>query len=491
MADEKRNLSSLGVGQKSQSSDAGGGLSDIMGGDSLLDEVGRSRVLSTQLELAKGSQPRSPLDVLTSPRGIAGLIASIGAIAAGGDARTAGIGGLLGMLTQAQQVQEGERAQKESAIEQITEQFEKSQQRQDKIRTRMAGLFNTNPEAFQGPEGQAPDPQLLGWYLTGSTNFPMWTSTRRNLNMRDKRWSAFTDVLSKGLEEAPDQETARQLTTVMLRHLGMQNPDPDTVQALTNAYGSPDQDTQLWRTYLTTFGISGRDAMLYAYENGGLSPTHPEVLRRLSPKTEVTPSAQLTQTQIDLMDFVRGWETDPVNAERVLAIRRDSKNDDEAQRTIIQESMGSTTTYAGIDAAFLIDKINIEDPGEDMVQLMRILGGVKTQDGLLNTLIDKKLLEVVGKTSEEWNQFQMDTAVDEKAALEQNAKDSELQLDARILNDAAASLSVGIPGHPASAYRRAASKILKDVRAEGITKTREELSAEVKRKVQEAIADKE
>lgn len=477
---EHKGLSSLGVGSQTQSSNAGANLSDLMGGsDSLLDEVGRSRVLSTQLDLVKGSQPRSPLDVLTSPRGLAGLIASIGAIAAGGNARTAGIGGLLGLLTQAQQVQEGERAQKESAIEQLTTQFEKSQSRQDKIRTRMAGIFNTNPEAFQGPEGQAPDPTLLGWYLTGSTNFPMWTSTRRNLNMRDKRWESFTDVLTKGLEEAPDQETARSLTEVLLRHLGMANPATDVVEAITAAYGTPGQDTQLWRSYFTNFGISGRDAMLWAMENG-VGPTHPEVLKRLSPKADITPSAQLTKIQIDLMNYVRGWETDPSNAQRVLDIRAKAGTSTEAQRAIIQEALETSGTFGGIDSAFLIDKINIEDPGDDIIQLTRILGRVQSQDGVINQMVEGRLLENLGITREQLKENQMNTARDEVGDIKQNANDSQLQFEARLLDEATRALAQAHPGSSAAAYRVAALKLLVGAKESGAT-TREQLDAAMKK----------
>lgn len=495
---EERGLSNLGIGQQSQSSNASGGLKDVLGAGDLMDEVGKSRTLETQLTLAQGSEPRSALDFLTSPRGLIAVLGSIGALASGNStAQNAGLGALLGTLTQAQQVQEGDRSQKAAAIEQLTGQLEKSQGRQDKLRTRMTNIFNTNPEAFQSPTGESPDPEMLGFMLTGQTNLPIWTSTRRNLNMRDKRWEERTAVLTDALENSTTAESARQLTNVLLQQLGDKNPDPATVEALVASYGSTDEESELMKFYMKDFGMSGRDASIFALENK-LSFKDPQVLKMLS-KPEGTPAEEFTAIELQAFKFVRAWETDPKNAEEVIRIRSGAKDSLEAQRLVNEAALASTDTYGGVDAAALNKRLGVRESTFDELQFQNIFKNVQNRDTYTDAMMEENLLEILGITSEEWEDNQIRTAQQEQADVKANAQRSNAQWAAGQLDFVRSELSkTQVPGADLTWYNRTANDILaaasKKVGVDPGSKDilppemREKLRAEIQRQVRIAQA---
>lgn len=456
-----KGLSNLGIGQQTQSSNAGGSLKDLLGSSGVMDEVGRSRMLSSQLDLVQRSQPRSPIDFLTSPRGLLALLGSVGAIAAGGQAQNVGIGALLGTLGQAQQVQEAERAQKDKATEELTKQWEKSQGRLDKLRTRMANIYNTNPEAFQGPDGSAPDPQVLGFLLTGEGNLPIWTSTRRNLNRNDKVWEAQTKLYTDALEEAPNEESARQLTELVLKQLGDPNPAPEKVSALVSAYGKPDGDFEedLFKFYLKEYGMSGRDAITFAKSNG-LSLTDTQVLRFLK-KPEGTPAAEWTSNELERFKFIEGWETDPKNAQKVLSIRNGAKDSNEGQRLVNEAALASTDEYGGISAALVNKKLGIKELSFDEIQFQQLFRGVQGRDTEISALTKEKILDILDMTPEEFRAGQVETAQKEQAAIKENAQKSNAEWTAGQIDFIRSEISkLGIPGATLSLYASEADGIL-------------------------------
>jgi hypothetical protein len=494
------NLGDFGLTTPTQSSGVGSdtpAIDALMGtgrGD-LIDEVGKSRILETELARLRQTQPEGLGDILKSPGSLAAILGGIAGIAgAGGQAgRAAGIGALLGTLQKAQTIQEAERTQLSKAREETADLLETSFDRQDKIRNRLAQIYNTNPEAFQGPDGQAPDPEVLGWYLTGTANLPVWTSTRRALNERQDKWDKRTDLLVKGIETSQDPGATRMLMKGLLKQLDVENPTDEMVDAYTSAFGTPQAGQITWKNHYTNFGISARDAHLFAVENGNLSPSDPRVLKLLRGKP-AAPAAQLSQLQADTMAFVRGWEKDPTNAQRVLQIRAEATDSEEAQRTIIQEAMQSSETYAGIDAAFLIDKINVEDPDKDLVNLLRIYSQVQNRDDVLNMLMQDGLLEALGMTRDEFIQGQKDTAVQEKGDMEQAAKNSDAQWTARQQNDISTTLAEQVPGYSTATYLRSAVQIVEAAKAElrikpGDTIDRAALEAAIKAKILDAVQD--
>lgn len=468
-------LSDFGLGGNAQSSSVdetfgqGPGLKDLMD-DALLDEVGKARVLETQLRGINQAQPRSELDVLKSPGALASLIAGIAAAASGNPkAQAIGVGAIMGTLQKAQLVHEAERTQLSKAREEAMDQLDKSLDRQDKIRTRMANIYNTNPEAFQGPGGEAPDPTALGWYLTGSTNFPVWTTTRRALNERQERWKAQLDVLTKGLEGAPDQATARSLTEATLRHLGMEVIDPVLTESLVQAYGTPNEDNDLWKAYMTHFGISARDAMLFAVQTGK-GPKDPEVLRLLRAdvvEEKSTLETEKLRKQMAAMDVVRDWER--ANPEKVLKINAEAKTPEEAARLRIREAVSALSAdeleaqgLSSADAEGVIDMLNVQaQENQDFVDLYRIYSNVQGRDDALSLMIGKQFTEALGMTPEELKEQQKQTAINEKSALQQGAKDSDAQWTARQVNDVASSLAEQVPGYGASSYLRSANELIK------------------------------
>lgn len=445
------------------------GLKDLMK-DSLLDEVGKARVLESQLHGLNQAQPHSQLDILKSPGSLATLIAGIAAAASGKpEARAAGMGAIMGTLQQAQVVNEAERTQLSKAREQATDALDKSLDRQDKIRNRMATIYNTNPEAFQGPGGEAPDPVALGWYLTGSTNFPIWTNTRRVLNERRESWGKQTDVLMEGLKNAPDAAAARTLTGAMLSHLDMKNPDPALVESLVQAYGTPKEDNELWKAYMTHFGISARDAMMFAVQNN-LGPKDPQVLRFLKPDPSQAKGAldyEAQRQQLAALEVARKWER--ANPEKVLKINAEAKTPEEAARIRIRTAFDSMTPedlsavgLSQVDAEKVIDLNNIESQeGDDMNMLYRILGNVQGRDDVMNLMVENKLLEKIGITKEQLTDMQHETAIAEKKSLEQGAADSDASWTARQSNDVAATMAEQAPGFGASSYLRYSNELIK------------------------------
>jgi hypothetical protein len=489
------NLSDLGLITPAASNKLGStpGLDELMGSD-LVDEVGKSRLLETELARLGQIEPRTTLDILRSPGGLVSLLGSIAGMAAGGTARNVGIGALLGTLQQAQVTSETDRAQLAKAREELEDRLDKSYTRQDKMRDRIANIYNVNPEAFQGPDGLAPSPEVLGWYLTGTTDLPVWTSTRRALNERKETWDKRTQLLIENIKNAPTKEAARLSVRALLRQLDEPNPSDELVEAYMSGFGQPDAVRITWKNHYTNFGIGARDAHLWAVENGvGDQPDHPEVLRRLRAKTR--PAEELTQLQRDLMAFIRGWERDPDNAQRVISIKTGAADPEEAQRLIIREAIESGNTYAGIDAAFLIDKINIEDPDRELMELLRVYGNVQDRDALLQLLVEEDLTEdILGMTRDEFIKHQQDTAKQEHTDLKQMAKDSDAQWTARQLDDIVATLTEQVPGFSLSTYQKSAQAVLARAQRDlnikpGQPVPRADLEAAMKILVFDAVAD--
>lgn len=429
-------LSGLGQTQPSQSSSVDNAqvpniLQDLLGGgDKILDETAKSRVLEQMLSQTQAQPTESALDKLLSPQGLAALAGVIGAGALGGAPAAAGFG--LGSLQGAGVAAEADKAQKRKAIEELEGLYEGSQERLEKSRNRIATLFNTNPEAFVDPVTgeQKIAPDLLGFYTTG-TPIQLFATTRRTMDRRDNEWAKRHDVLSSNLEYVMDPQARKSVIGAMFQNMNWAAP-PEVVDALANA--SPDNITPEAASLILKYGgASGLDALIAAGDNGW-SPFDARTLRMVEWKDpeasarKVTPSDRFVQ----LADEINAWSSDPANLDRMREIRaeNESKGEDAVALAVAREVIGGRQG----DLTIYRDEAEIRDPNVTagiMAEFKSIKDKYKLGVGLSG--IDKTSF-IQNMTDEEQNQYFWGMAEEAYGARQQKQKDDQARVDLGLLN---------------------------------------------------------
>jgi len=465
-----QNLSDLGVTTPSMSNATG----SLQGGMSLQDLLAsalpaqqQANTAAGQIQQVQGMQTPGLLQQLLSPAGLALALGTLGVGAGGGGAEGAaafGLGGLQGL----QAKQAAAEQTKASAIEKLQKERDDALDRVDKVHERVANIFNTNPEAFQGPDGSQPDPAVLGWFATGSTALPLFTSTRRALNQRDENWKTTTKFLVDHIENAPDVESARVMIGGLMKQLGVRDLDTDTLNAYSRAVAA-NNEWDVWKSYRDTFGISARDAHLYALENkdadgNALSPFDPEVMRHLQAPQKTAGDTETAQ-RMQVMDYVTQWELDPENADEVLRIRTETKGDSRAStRAIITAAIDSGNQYGAVSGEALKKSLGVQDMSE-FEALYRVRQNVVQRDDAITLQMEKRDAEKMGITVEELRANQNKTALDEYNAIKQQAKDSDATWTLQQIDALSSTFAAQVPGYVAANYRNLASKAIAAAKA--------------------------
>lgn len=340
--------------QSNSTAQGGDPLADLLG-NQVMDELGKSRQITSQMDALRGTPDKSLLERLLSSQGILPLLLAGGAAAAGqpGVAAGIGIGGLQGIM----QADDAERSQRNKAMEDLNKQLDKSLDRQDKSRNRFIQLLQSQPDMFLDEQGNPTmDARVIGWYATGAP-IELHPETKRILDQRDESWERAGEMFYKALQEAKDPESARVLTKNLFTHMGMADVPADVVEATVSSFGTPDFDRNFADTLLEFGGMSGRDAIIYAGENN-LPVHHPEVLKMVNfqGKDATTPSQQINLKFLKLMDEVNRWQQDPRNTDAVLQIQAEAGSDIAgATREITSRALEGRNA----DISFFMDEANV------------------------------------------------------------------------------------------------------------------------------------
>lgn len=338
-------LSDFGLSAPSESNSVGTDkqpLETLLSGldNKLLDDVAKEKILKERLaEMASADNP-GILDKLKGPQGLAALLGTIAAGAAGGPGAAAGFG--IGSLQGLKEVQAAQEAARRASMESMSKRLDDTEERILKRNQMFATALQNAPDQFIDPktgELSAP-PELLGYFAYGAP-IKVNPSTKRTLEQRDERWKQRVKLLEDSLSNTSDIGEARILTRSLMQHLGEDNPKSDEIEAISRSYGTPEFEDNLAATLLRHGGQSALDAFVYAGEND--LPLHdPEVLRRIKaedPTKTAAPSQVLNQRFLGLMDKVRVFEQDPSNAELVSRIRQEAQTPEEARRQIAEQAL--------------------------------------------------------------------------------------------------------------------------------------------------------
>jgi hypothetical protein len=446
-------LSGLGMTQPSASSSVDNAQGQDMlkellgGGNQILDETAKSRVLEQVLAQQNEQPTPTALDKLLSPQGLIALLGTLGAGAAGGAPAAAGFG--LGALSNAGVAAEADRAQKRKAIDELEKSLEQSQDRLDKSRNRIATLFNTNPEAFVDPTTgeQKIAPDVLGFYTTG-TPVELFATTRRALNRNDDATLRRHNLLTDNLKSVTDPNDRRVVLDAIFQNMGFKAP-AELTTTLANA--TPESITpEVANTILKYGGSSGLDALIAAGEQHK-SPFDPAILRMVRwqdpdvTANKVTPSDRFVQ----LASEINAWSSDPANLDRMREIRseNESKGESAISIAIAREVLGGRRG----DFDVYRDQSGLHDPndlGAVMQQFKLIQEKYKMGVGLSG--IDK-LPAIRNMSDEEQNAYFWNLAVDAHEAQIQQQRDAQAKQDVGLANQAAIRLQKELGVGPAAA----------------------------------------
>jgi PBP1b-binding outer membrane lipoprotein LpoB len=411
--DPLQGLSDFGLSRKSESNTVGNDNIDLEAllGNEFLDERGKQIVLEEELNRARTAEQEAQGegglgDLLKDPKVLAKLLAGAGIAIGAGGAGGLAVGGLLGLggLKKGQLEQEAQRTQATKAREEAQDRLDDSNKRMDNMRNRLANMFNTNPEAFASPEGDVPDPRILGWYMTG-TDIPIFPMTRRINNRRDTAWDARLNVMTTALENAQTPADRRVLVRGIFQHMDWDNPPDGMVEAMVNTTPE-DFDTTLASTLLREAGPSALDAMIHAGENG-LPMHHPEVLRLVSfqpPESDVTPSQQLNADYAMLLDEVNEWAK--ANPEQYIKMLEDI-DDPEVGLTKVAQAVFADRPG---DQTLFLSKANLRS-SKDLVEFLQAYNMADSKLGMANMLQGLDQLPMIqNMTPEEFAQFKVNMA---------------------------------------------------------------------------------
>jgi hypothetical protein len=433
---------------------------DALLNNEMLDERGKANLLEEQLAKARlaetAAQEKGGLgDILKDPKVIAKLLGAIGLAAAGGGPGAVAGGALaLGGLQKGQLDVEAERAQATAARKEVEDQLDTSLGRLDKMRNRIATAFNTNPEAFASPEGTAPDPRVLGWYMTG-TDIPMFPMSRRTFENRSKQWESRVGVLEDALQKAQDPATRRKI----MEHLAGQlnwNASSGIIDALANA-NPVDFDTTLAATLLREAGPSAIDAMIFAGENG--IPLHdPRALRMLkftdAGKNDLLPNQKLDARYAQLLVEMNDWAN--ANPEQY------GKMIEEAQDPEVGLSNLAAAAFAGRpgDQTLFLQKANLRGSG-DFAELQAALSMWMSKSSVLQTLgVLDQIPDVQNMTPDELAVFNVQNAERLRDETKTAARATFANKVAAQRNTIVQTLVTELNAPPQAAYK-AADQILK------------------------------
>lgn len=430
-------LSDFGLSQPSQSSSVdnsfgGGGLQDLLGSNAILDEAAKSKVLDEAIAQAQGQPSPSLTDQLKSPGGLLALLGTIAAGAVGGAPAAAGFG--LGSLSGASAATEAKAAQQRKAIDELIKQRDESQKRLADSQTRMATIFNTNPEAFVDPatgEQKIP-PEVLGFYMTG-TPTEIFATSRRAANRRDTLWDKRYELLTKRLETAPTLDDRKAIVGSLFRLLDFPQ-DPALAESL--AAAPPDKfPVDLANMYMKYGGETGLNAIIQAGEQGLplYDPRIAKLIQYRDPDNagKTTPSDRFLQ----LAQEINAWSSDPANLDRMREIRQENEQKGEGAisiaiaREVLGGRRGDFDTY--------MHEASLRGPDE----LAAIQANLKQQLGQYSLGIGMagidKLPFIQNMTDEERAAWFWQNAQAMTDAQQQQARDERAKQDLQLGNDIA------------------------------------------------------
>ena len=404
-ANDNKGLGDFGLVTPSQGTNAAdqlGGLKDILGSD-LISEAEKSKMLTQQIGQLQGQDSSGFLERLLDP----GVLLSIlgGGVAAAAGAPIVGAGLGIGGLQRHQLLGAVEDQQRAKGIEELKDERDKADKSVEKMRGRIERMLVANSELFVGPGGEVPDPDVLGYLVTGA-DLPVFPQTRRVESRRDKQWDAKFKFLSGALEQAELPQDKAAIIPHMLELLEWKDAPQGLVENLAFSLGTPQWD-QAWASTLFRYGgETALNALVFAGENG-LSLQDPQVLRMIqfTGDDALQPSQVINQRVLDLIAEMNEWQKQ--NPEQALTIQDSAQNKAEEIKLMTEAAFAGRTA----DQALFLDKQNVPT-GMDMSTLLRAYSMADKNLGLLNLVAQANNFDDLSKLSQqELENYKMNTGM--------------------------------------------------------------------------------
>jgi hypothetical protein len=330
MPKNKPTLTDLGLTTPTQSSAIKAGrptLQDLLSNaDTLGGSFGEAAAIGEQIQQLQETEDPNILQQLTSPGGLATILAAgLAATQGGGEAALAVGAGGLGALQK--KVATG-REVRATAIENLQDQRDKALERQDKTFQRFNTLMTSNPDLFVDPETGEPvaPPKVLGFLATGSSAISINPHTRRLANERQERWEKMFNLYESRLEETSSLEDARVLTKAIFNISDWPDPPDAVVDGIARSVGTDDLDAAVIRTVLDFSGSSGLDALQQKFENGW-SFSDSRFWKMLKWMPQGDGKITTNDVFINLVDEMNRVSKDPANREAIGKIKEESVGD--------------------------------------------------------------------------------------------------------------------------------------------------------------------
>lgn len=314
----------------------------------MYDEVGRARVLESQMEKLQAQEQPSLLDRILSPEGLISLLATGAAGAIGGPAAAAGFG--LGRLGGMDAATEADKAQKRKAMEELSEQHEKALDRLDKSRQRFTTLLQAQPELFIDPATgeQTVPPKLLGFYATGEP-VALSALTKDAIEQTTAAREKVHATLTTRLETAASDEDARTILKAMFTNL--KSPvDDGTLEALVQARKMGTLEAELANVIAERYPRVAAEVFMFAGDNK-LNLWDTRIAKMLT-GNYVDPDAADGDDDVSVSDeFLRigkkiaDYQMDPKNHPRIAQLQSEATSPMEFSLALAREVLPLDPEY--------------------------------------------------------------------------------------------------------------------------------------------------
>lgn len=228
--------------------------------------------LTGQLQAARGADPRSMLERLGSPAGIA--TAGTGVLASLFGAPEVGLPLLQGLLQGTAQAVQTDQAQYLDRIDKLESMLEKQQQR-------VVTLLQSQPGLFVTPEGtNLVDPEFLG--LTAGMPVPISPASKNALASRTVAQDAAIDVYAKLMTQAETSNQRYAMAKMLVGAAGLEVSEPALATFLESS-----EDRAIVDTLFEEFDPNSVMTALAEAQVRGLHMFHPEIIKLYSNKPKI------------------------------------------------------------------------------------------------------------------------------------------------------------------------------------------------------------